>query len=187
MGNGDADVLRCQGLRNSRWSDKIIPFSWDRMTKGEGRLFWEVTLHGEGVWWVFTADTEATLKRIDVGVYKSTNNNNICNEIEESLDPLNPCSLCGPCPWVIQLEFLSLALSNEGYFNTEKRKTLWFPKVDTILLGSNRPPPPPQVSGSFWCYRCFSVGFAGVSFLFATFLKQLTFWELRNCFCSISF
>lgn len=100
-------------------------------------------------WWVFIADTEATLKRIDVGVYKSINNNNICNEIEESLDPLNPCSPCCPCPWVIQLEFLSLALSNEGYFNTEKERLFGSQKWTQSYWDQTVPPAPPQVSGSF--------------------------------------
>lgn len=43
-------------------------------------------------------------------------------KFKKSLDLLNYCSFCGPWPWVIRLEFLSLSVGNEGYFNTEKEK-----------------------------------------------------------------
>lgn len=58
--------------------------------------------------------------RTEVGVHRSTSNDNTHNETEEVLTSLVLFVVLGT--WVIRLDFISLALNKEGYFNTEKER-----------------------------------------------------------------
>ena len=60
----------------------------------------------------------------EIGVYNRTRKIKYVMKFKKSLDLLNHYSLCGPCLLSHRLELISLALGNEGYFDTERERHL---------------------------------------------------------------